>query len=379
MRLGSLILYSLHCVALQNVTVRAGPVKKIRWVRPLMRRHATRSPDPRCYPGRMRLSRRQWIAVALAVAASPLPAFWLYKAYDQQVSQFVESRPALRDLRNRIRFHPPPERFLSCVDAAPSPIPRFESPGVVIDGKLYVFGGFTPPGLTASSRCDYFDPDDGTWTRFADLPAPVTHAAVASAGSQVWLVGGFTGDHPGPATNTVWLYDAADDSWSRQPPLPALRAAGGAAIVGRTLHFLGGSQADRGTDSGDHWTLDLDAPQTGWRFAPPLPSPRHHFAAAVHDGKILVLGGQRGHDPSGADTARTDVFDPPRASGRGGRRSCDPNRISSRGRLSTRASCVSPAARAGCSRRSTTWSAWTPAAGSGLGARPCPSRCALRW
>src|SRR5438105_6275052 len=33
-------------------------------------------------------------------------------------------------------------RAISWIEAAPSPIPRFESAGEVVGGKLYVFGGF---------------------------------------------------------------------------------------------------------------------------------------------------------------------------------------------------------------------------------------------
>ena len=180
----------------------------------------------------------------------------------------------------------------------------------MIRGELYVFGGFTLPDLTATRRCDVFDPDTASWRRIRDLPTAVTHAAVVVDGESVWFLGGFIGDHPGLATNAVWRYEPADDSWHDGPPLPALRASGGAAIVGRTLHYFGGSQVDRVTDSSDHWTLDLDHQEQGWRFAPPLPGARHHLSAAVIDGKIYALGGQINHDALGEDRARADVYDP---------------------------------------------------------------------
>ena len=263
-----------------------------------------------CYTPGLRFWRRHWRALLLLTVLAPYAALEAYRANRDAISAFVESQPPLRDFRNRIRFWPPPERSLSCKPGPPSPIERFEAPGAVIDGKLYVFGGFTLPDLTASSRCDVFDPASGEWTRIGDLPAAVTHAAAVQDGRSVWFLGGFVGDHPGAATNAVWRYDADGDSWTPGPALPALRASGAAAILGRTLHFFGGSEGDRVTDSGDHWTLDLDHTQQGWQFAPPLPSTRHHLSAAALDGLIYAMGGQVNHDASGRDQARTDIFDP---------------------------------------------------------------------
>ena len=254
--------------------------------------------------------RRRWKTLLLVALLGPYLALQAYRANQYAISAWVESRPALRDLRNQLRFWPPPEESLSCELGPPSPIARFESPGAVIDGKLYVFGGFTFPGLTASSRCDVFDPETAAWKRIADLPAPLTHAAVVQDDRSVWFLGGFVGDHPGLATNAVWRYDADADSWHEGPALPALRASGGAAILGRSLHYFGGSEVDRVTDSGDHWTLDLEAADPVWRFAPPMPGARHHLSAVVLNGKIHAMGGQIQHDALGDDRARTDVFDP---------------------------------------------------------------------
>lgn len=254
--------------------------------------------------------RRHWKILLLAAVLSPYLALKAYQANQYRISAFVESQPPLRDLRNQLRFWPPPEQSLVCEPGPPSPIKRFESPGVVLNGKLYVFGGFTVPGLTASSRCDIFDPSTEQWSRIRDLPEPLTHAAVVRVERKVWLLGGFVGDHPGYATRNVWIYDPDADSWSPGPSLPALRAAGGAALVGRTLHYLGGSQGDRVSDAADHWTFRLDAPEQGWQFAPPMPTARHHFGVAVIDGSIYAMGGQISHDALGDDRARVDVFDP---------------------------------------------------------------------
>ncbi len=191
---------------------------------------------------------------------------------------------------------------------APSPFARVEAPTAILGGKLYLFGGFTSD-LDASPQLDVYDPAADRWTRLKDMPTQVTHLNPAVFGGTLWLAGGFKGRHPGPVTNEVWKYDIAADSWSPGPPLPEGRGAGGLAVVRERLHFFGGYQADRNTNSADHWSLPL--PDGGeWRREADLPDPRGHIAAAVLGGKLYALGGQYGHDVKQVDVASCHAFDP---------------------------------------------------------------------
>ena len=192
--------------------------------------------------------------------------------------------------------------------AAPSPFARVESPAVVVEGRLYLFGGFTDT-LGASSHVDVFDPATDSWTRRKDMPTQLTHLNPAKDGSAIWLAGGFKGKHPGPVTDEVWKYDATADTWTAGPPLPEPRAGGGLVIIGRALHYFGGYKADRQTDAGDHWSLALDG-GTSWRREASLPDPRGHVSAAVLDGKIYALGGDHGHDKTQIDVSSCHRYDP---------------------------------------------------------------------
>lgn len=247
------------------------------------------------------------LIVALGAAAYGARA--LYNRYDQQIYRFVESHPSLRDFRNHLRFWPHPSEYLVCESIAPSPVPRFESPGVVVDGRVFVFGGFVDPSLRATSRNDVYDPRTDSWTQLAPMPATVTHVGIAVVGRQVWFAGGFAGDHPGPAVSDVWKYDIDTDTWSPQLSLPEPRAGGGLALLDGRLHYFGGSELLRSSDSSDHWVLDLESPES-WIEAAPFPGPRHHFGTATLFGKAYAIGGQVSHDRSGRDFARVDVYDP---------------------------------------------------------------------
>jgi N-acetylneuraminic acid mutarotase len=193
-------------------------------------------------------------------------------------------------------------------DAAPSPFARVESPAAVVNGKLYLFGGFTTT-LDASNQVDVYDPASDAWIRKNDMPTRLTHLNAAVAGNTIWFAGGFKGKHPGPVTAEVWKYDIAADTWTAGPSLPEPRAGGGLAVVERTLHYFGGYKADRDTNAGEHWSLALDGGKD-WQREADLPDPRGHVCAAVLDGKIYALGGDHGHDKTQIDVASCHRFDP---------------------------------------------------------------------
>ena len=199
--------------------------------------------------------------------------------------------------------------------AAPSPFARVEAPSAVIQGKLYLFGGFTDT-LQSSSQVDLYDPSNDSWARRKDMPTGVTHLNPAIDGGTLWFAGGFKGKHPGPVTNEVWKYDTVSDSWTAGPPLPEPRAGGGLAVLGRYLHYFGGYKSDRDTNAGDHWRLPLDGEvatpgqQAVWQRQADLPNPRGHVSAVVLDGKIYALGGDHGHDKTQIDVNACHRFDP---------------------------------------------------------------------
>jgi len=194
-----------------------------------------------------------------------------------------------------------PSSTINWSSAAASPVRRFEAPSAVVNGRVYVFGGWrwdnTAQVERAQQRVDMYNPDTNTWTQRANLPTKLTHAALAVDGTKVYLIGGFVGDDPGVATDDIWIFDTVANNWTKASfDLPESRGAGGAAIIDGNLHFFGGSDATRVNDSNKHWAIDLDNPGAGWDTLANMPNARHHFATVELNGKIYVFGGQHGHD-----------------------------------------------------------------------------------
>jgi N-acetylneuraminic acid mutarotase len=206
--------------------------------------------------------------------------------------------------------------------AAPAPLGRFEAQSAVVGDTLYVVGGYTDaPIIPRNYSLHAYHPQTDTWSALPDSPRPLTHAGVTSDERYLYFAGGVVG-----ATNPlelakfdaiaeVWRFDTVTETWSALPDLPQPRGAGALELLGRTLHFFGGTGTDRYSSVGDHWTLSLDEVAQGggtWQVAAPLPNARNHLASAVLGGKIYAIGGQHGHNETLVTQRDVHVWDPER-------------------------------------------------------------------
>jgi N-acetylneuraminic acid mutarotase len=214
--------------------------------------------------------------------------------------------------------------------------PRSEVNSVVYNNKIYAFFGFNDAALkVVEPSAEVYDPATNTWKLLASVPSnkAVTHAAAVVIDDKVWHIGGRVGKNPGPLTSEIWIYNITSNSWSPGPQLidpatkkPILWAAGGAALLGRTLHVFGGlimnACNNTTTGSGDqakyHLTLNVDdwlanpSQPAPWKnVLPPMPVKRNHLSTVVLGGKIYAIGGQFDHDCYGAvDKQYAHVYDP---------------------------------------------------------------------
>jgi hypothetical protein len=190
------------------------------------------------------------------------------------------------------------------------PQARFEGTSLVIDGLMYVFGGFKNVAIQGTRRIDVYDVVTDAWSTRNDMPVLVTHVAPVLDDRTVWIAGGFLGDHPGPATADVWSYDVDLDTWAPGPPLPKAVAGGGLVRIGRALYYFGGVEADRQTNSASTYGLDLDDLASGWSTLADMPAPRNHLSGVELNGRAHAIGGQLGHDINPQDTAWHHAYDP---------------------------------------------------------------------
>lgn len=182
-------------------------------------------------------------------------------------------------------------------------IPRGASAAAELEGRIYLFGGYTHDNQLVSA-VEVYDPGVDRWTRVAPLPTPVDHLAAASLGGKVFAFGGRT-IFLGAITTAVQRYDPEEDRWDEPAPLPLATAGHAAVVLGDRIHILGGEAPGAAFDLHHAYAPDEDE----WSTAlAPLPTARHGLAAAVVNGRLFAIGG--GPFAGFSQTDVVEVFDP---------------------------------------------------------------------
>ena len=181
---------------------------------------------------------------------------------------------------------------------APAPAKRTEIAATVVDGKIYVVGGFSQPSLSnvldfAISRAvEVYHPATDTWSGTTSLPEGRHHAGIASLDGFMYVIGGFTkaGLSVWHAVATLYQYNPATQIWRELAPMPTARGALGVAVYQGRLYAIGGYDGENNPA-----IVEVYDPKTNtWSSAAPMPTPRDHLAVVTAGSKIYAIGGRPG-------------------------------------------------------------------------------------
>jgi SSS family transporter len=156
-------------------------------------------------------------------------------------------------------------------------------------------------------------PGSTNWVRAGQLSRPAAEGMSATTPRGVVCVGGSEeGQSSSRAFLLTWDATRGRAIEATLPDFPCAVRLGAAAARGNRVYVAGGESAP--TLSSDVWTLDLDAPQTGWQSLPPLPGAkgRTQAQAFVQNGDqkrtcLYVIGGYAKND-RGVLQALTDGY-----------------------------------------------------------------------
>jgi N-acetylneuraminic acid mutarotase len=175
----------------------------------------------------------------------------------------------------------------------------------IIDGKIYVAGGFRQ--LQASALLDVYDPGTNMWAQRADLPATRDHACGAAIAGQLHFVGGRTVQTNSPRPD-VWSFDPGTNMWTPRAPMPTGRGGMGCGAIGNKLYATGG-EGNPAVQSGVFPDVEAFDPATNtWTELAAMPNPKHGVGGAVWNGALYLCGGAN-VEGFGA-IAAVDVFKP---------------------------------------------------------------------
>lgn len=166
----------------------------------------------------------------------------------------------------------------------PMPTVRSGLGVAVVDGKIYA--------IVSGINYEY-DPATDSWTTKTPMPTPRSSFGIAVVDNKIYVIGGSIGDWEFTRANEV--YDPATDTWETKTSMPSPRSGMDANVVNGKIYLIGGGHRTRHTPS---WTFSInevyDPATDTWAAKTPIPTRTDHYASAVVDNKIYIIGGSEG-------------------------------------------------------------------------------------
>jgi uncharacterized repeat protein (TIGR03803 family) len=156
----------------------------------------------------------------------------------------------------------------------------------LINGNVYLVGGFQTSGSAPVSNNQVYNPTTGVWTTAAAIPTPVFAPASAVVGSSLYVIGGFEGSSATP-TNLVQVYNSNTNTWSTKLAMPTARGSAAAVLDGGAIYVIGGNGSTPQLN-----TFEKYAPSTNtWTEEAPLLVGKSDLSAGLLGTTIVAADG----------------------------------------------------------------------------------------
>ncbi len=179
---------------------------------------------------------------------------------------------------------------------APAPTERTEVAVAVLDGLIYVVGGFEQSSSrragqsSISAKVEVYDPAINRWSSKPDLPVGLHHAGAAALDGSLYVVGGFAGtaNMIWRPSNRVFRFDPAGETWTERAPLPTARGGLAVTTLQGKLAAVGGYDGRENPTAVEVYDPAIDQ----WTAVASLPTPRDHLAAVTIGATLYAIGGR---------------------------------------------------------------------------------------
>jgi len=146
------------------------------------------------------------------------------------------------------------------------------------NGKIYSFGGYLAPN-SYSSKLYEFDPSNDTWIELTQIPiAGETKGEVIDG--KLYVIGGYNGT----VSNRIDIYDIASGTWEGPFEMPLGNSAHATAVVGSKIYMVG-----------DFANLilisEFDTFDNTFQYLIGSLNQRRHCAAEGINGTLYAIGG----------------------------------------------------------------------------------------
>ncbi len=174
--------------------------------------------------------------------------------------------------------------------------PRLSSEATVVDGKIYVVGGYSlGVDMKMLNVVEMYDPQTDTWSRRQDMSTPRRQFGTGVVDGKIYAIGGENLFEEPQRLDLVEVYDPISDTWAKRADMPTRRDDVKAAVVRDTIYVLGGAGWPRVGWGPVLATLEAYHPKTNhWQKKSDMPNLIAGFSTVVVDDKIYLIGGHGG-------------------------------------------------------------------------------------
>lgn len=164
------------------------------------------------------------------------------------------------------------------------PGPRSDLTAVTAGSRVYVVGGYD--GQSAALGDVLTSSDGRSWRVFARLPQPVRYPGVTVSGGAIWVFGG---ERAGAMLDTVQRIDLASGKARVVAHLPRAVGHEAAVLLGGRILLVGGRTAEHTLTRRMWW---FDPARRRFKPAGRLATPRADAGLAVTGSAAYLLGGE---------------------------------------------------------------------------------------
>jgi DNA-binding CsgD family transcriptional regulator len=216
------------------------------------------------------------IATLLAAMVLFLPPVLQSQANGKNQDPILSVFPTVSDRSSALRWH----------TRAQMPTPRTGLAVVADNGLIYAIAGISNDGATG--RVEVYDPQADAWAVRSPKPTPVGFVSAAVLDGKIYVPGGFGAMDQ--FTTVLEVYDPAQDRWAKRAPMPEALGAYALAVLDDQLYLFGGRNDEGYVAS----VYRYDPAADEWEALTPMGVARGFLgAAALHD-RIYVMGGYDG-------------------------------------------------------------------------------------
>ncbi len=185
---------------------------------------------------------------------------------------------------------------------ADMPTPRTSAKAAVVNGTIYVFGGYNSKdnfleNWKMADHVEAYDPLTDTWTQRKEMPISRIYFGLGVVAGKVYLIGGTAGLGAGQEQrmDRVDIYDPATDTWEKGPKMPTRRNPGGVAVVSNRIYVIGGEgwPLPQGWGAGPFLGSieEYDPINRQWRKKKDLLELKNWFSSVIIENNIYLIGG----------------------------------------------------------------------------------------